>query len=93
MVRQDNITHDGTYPGRIKEEKGYTYTHTYTHDTDYPTLLLRDIQLINTECTPCKHRTDAEPTQNLRSGYAGLIKSGYRTETVTGLGPDYIPGH
>ena len=36
--------------------------HTYTHDTDYPILLLRDIQLINTECTPCKYRTDVEPT-------------------------------
>ena len=57
-------------------------THIHTHDTNYPTLLLRDIQLINTECTPCKHRTDAEPTQDLRSGYAGPTKSGYRTETL-----------
>ena len=57
-------------------------THTHTHDTDCPTLLLRDIQLIDTECTPCKHRTDAEATQNPRSGYAGPIKSGYRTETL-----------
>ena len=55
---------------------------THTHNTDYPTLLLRDIQLINTECTPCKHRTDAETTQNLRSGDAGPTKSGHRTETL-----------
>ena len=58
------------------------HTHTHTHDTDYPTLLLRNIQLINTECTPCKHRTDAEPTQDRRSGYAGPTQSGYRTETL-----------
>ena len=57
-------------------------THTHTHDTDCPTLLLRDIQLIDTECTPCKHRTDAESTQDLRSGYAGPTKSGHRTETL-----------
>ena len=57
-----------------------TYTHTY--NTDYPILLLRDIQLINTECTPCKHRTDAASTQSRRSSYAGPIKSGYRTETL-----------
>ena len=56
--------------------------HTYTHDINYLILLLRDIQLINTECTPCKHRTDAEPTQDLRIGYAGLTKSGHRTETL-----------
>ena len=58
------------------------HTHTHTHDTNYPTLLLRDIQLINTECTPCKHRTDAVSTQSRCSGYAGLIKSGHRTETL-----------
>ena len=57
-------------------------THTHTYDTDYPILLLHDIQLINTECTPCEYRTDAELTQDRRSGYAGLIKSGYRTETL-----------
>ena len=57
-------------------------THTHTHDTDYPTLLLRNIQLINTECTQCKHRTDAKPTQDLHSGYAGPIKSGHRTKTL-----------
>ena len=56
--------------------------HTYTHDINYPILLLRDIQLINTECTPCKHRTDTEFTQNLRNGDAGFIKSGHRTETL-----------
>ena len=56
--------------------------HTYTHDTDCPTLLLRDIQLIDTECTPCKHRIDTETTQNLRNGDAGPIKSGHRTETL-----------
>ena len=81
MVRQDNITHDGTCPGRIKGG-GRIYTHTHTHDTNYLTLLLRDIQLINTECTPYKHRTDVEPTQNLRSGDAGLIKSGHRIKTL-----------
>ena len=58
------------------------HTHTHTHNTNYPTLLLRDIQLINTECTPCKHRTNAESTQDLRSGYAGPTKSGHRTETL-----------
>ena len=58
----------------------FKYTHTY--DTDYPILLLRDIQLINTEYTPCKYRIDIEPMQDLRSGYAGPIKSGYRTETL-----------
>ena len=57
-------------------------THTYTHDTNYPILLLRDIQLINTECTPYKNRTDTDPTQDRRSGYAGPIKSGHRTETL-----------
>ena len=64
-----------------REEKDMlTYIH--THDTNYFILLLRDIQLINTECIPCKHRTDTEPTQDLRSGYAGLIKSGYRIKTL-----------
>ena len=58
------------------------HTYTYTYDTDCPILLLRDIQMINTKCIPCKHRTDAKPTQDLRSGYAGPIKSGYRTETL-----------
>ena len=57
-------------------------THTHTHDTNYPILLLRNIQLINTECTPYKHRTDTEPTQNLRSGDAEPTKSSYRTETL-----------
>ena len=57
-------------------------TDTHTHDINYLTLLLRDIQLINTECTPCKHRTDAESMQDLRSGYAGPTKSGHRTETL-----------
>ena len=36
------------------------FTYIYTYDTDCLILLLRDIQLINTECTPCKYRTDAE---------------------------------
>ena len=57
-------------------------TYTHTHDINYLTLLLRNIQLINTKCTPYKHRTDVKPTQNLRNGYAGLIKSGHRTETL-----------
>ena len=57
-------------------------THTHTHDTDCLTLLLRDIQLINTECTPCKYRTNAKPKQNLRSGDAGPTKSGHRTKTL-----------
>ena len=57
-------------------------THTHTHNTNGPTLLLRDIQLINTKCTPCKHRTDAKSTQDLRSGYAEPIKSGHRTEAL-----------
>ena len=57
-------------------------THTHTHDTDYPTLLLHDILLINTEYIPCKHQTDAESTQDRRSGYAGLTKSGHRTKTL-----------
>ena len=56
--------------------------HTHTHDTVCSILLLRDIQLIDTECTPCKYRTDADPTQDLRSGYARPIKSGHRTETL-----------
>ena len=42
MVRQDNITHDGTYPGRM-EGGDRRYTHAHTYNTDYPTLLLRDI--------------------------------------------------
>ena len=66
----------------VKREEKDMLTHIHTHDTDCLTLLLRDIQLIDTECTPCKHRTDAEPTQDLRSGYAGPIKSGYCTETL-----------
>ena len=58
------------------------FTHTHTHDTDCPILLLRNIQLIDTECIPCKYRTDAESTQDQCSGYAGPTKSGYRTETL-----------
>ena len=58
------------------------HTHTHTRDINYPTLLLRDIQLINTECTPCKYQTDVKLTQDLRSGDAGLIKSGHRTKTL-----------
>ena len=58
------------------------HTHTHTHNTNYPTLLLYNTQLINTECTPCKYRTDTESTQDQHSGYAGPIKSGYRTETL-----------
>ena len=81
MAGQDNITHDGTYPGRIKGgDKICIYTHTY--NTNYPTLLLRDIQLINTERTPCKYRTNAASTQSRRSSDAGPIKSGHRTETL-----------
>ena len=57
-----------------------TYTHTY--DTNYPTLLLRDIQLINTERTPCKYRTDTASTQSRRNSYAGPTKSGHRTKTL-----------
>ena len=42
MAGQDNITYNGTCPGRIKGgDKIYLYTHTY--DIDYPTLLLRNI--------------------------------------------------
>ena len=66
----------------VQREKKDMLTHTYTYDTNYPTLLLRDIQLIDTECTPCKYRTDAEPTQDRRSGYVGPTKSGHRTETL-----------
>ena len=62
VARQDNITQGGTCPGRM-ERRG---THIHTHDTNYPTLLLRDIQVTDTECTPCKHRIDAEATQDLR---------------------------
>ena len=58
-------------------------THTHTHDTNYPTLLLRDIQLINTECTPYKHRTDVKPTQGRHSNYAGPTTSDYRTKTLS----------
>ena len=29
VAGQDNITHDGTCPGRIKRGKGYAHTHTY----------------------------------------------------------------
>ena len=57
-------------------------THIHTHDTDYPILLLHDIQLINTECTRCKHRTNVESTQDRRSGYAGPTKSCHFTETL-----------
>ena len=81
MAGQDNITLNGTCLGRIKGGERICI-HTHTHDTDYLTLLLRDIQLINTKCTPCKYRTDAESTQDLRSGYAGLTKSGHHTETL-----------
>ena len=56
--------------------------YTHTHDTDCLILLLRDIQLIDTECTPCKYRTDVELTQNLRSGDVGPIKSGHHIETL-----------
>ena len=68
--------------GPAQAVKRQEIRNTYTHDTDYPTLLLHDIQLIDTECTPCKHRTDAETTQNLHSGDAGPTKSGHRTETL-----------
>ena len=82
MAGQDNITHDRTCPGRMYGGDR-TCTHTHTHNTNGPTLLLRDIQLINTECTPCKHRTNAKLTQNLRSGDAGPPKSGHRTKTLS----------
>ena len=29
VAGQDNITHDRTYPGRIKGGEGYAYTHTH----------------------------------------------------------------
>ena len=58
------------------------HIYTHTHDTDCPILLLRDIQLINTECTPCKYRTDVELMQDLRNGYVRLIKSGHRIKTL-----------
>ena len=56
--------------------------HTHTHDINYPTLLLRDIQLINTERTPCKYRIDVAFTQSQRNSYAGPVKSGHRTKTL-----------
>ena len=59
--------------------------YTYTHDTDCLTLLLRDIQLINTEYTPCKYRTDAEPAQDLHSGYTAVTQDLLRV--VTALRP------
>ena len=40
MVGQDNITHDGTCLGRMKAGDR---RHIHTHDTNCPTLLLRDI--------------------------------------------------
>ena len=40
MAEQDNITHNGICPGRIK---GGEEIHTHTHDTNYLTLLLHDI--------------------------------------------------
>ena len=81
MAGQDNITHDGTYPGRI-EGGNKIYTHTHTYDTNYFTLLLRDIQLINTKRTPYKHRTNAASTQSRRSNYAGPTKNDHRTKTL-----------
>ena len=57
-------------------------THTHTYNINCPTLLLRDIQLINTECIPYKYRTDAASMQSRRSSYAGPIKSGHRTKTL-----------
>ena len=65
MARQDNITQGGTYPGRTEKGKGYTHTHTHTYDINYPTLLLRNIQITNTKCTPCKHRSNVKATQDL----------------------------
>ena len=47
-------------------------THTHTHDINYLTLLLRDIQMTNTECTPCKYQSDAEVTQDLRKAVTAL---------------------
>ena len=66
----------------VQKEDKDMLTHIHTHNTNYLTLLLRNIQLINTKCTPYKHRINAEPTQNLRSGYAGPTKSGHRTKTL-----------
>ena len=66
----------------VQREEKEMLTHIHTHDTNCPILLLRDTQLINTECTPCKHQTDAEPTQGRCSGYAGPTKSGHHTETL-----------
>ena len=45
---------------------------TYTHDINYPTLLLRDIQVINTKCTLCKYRINVEATQDLRRAVTAL---------------------
>ena len=72
VAKQDNITQNGTCPGRIKGGQGHTHTHTHTHDTDCPTLLLRNIQMTDTECTPFEHRINAEATQSLRRTYAEL---------------------
>ena len=58
------------------------FIYIHTHDTDCPTLLLRDIQGIDTEYTPCKYRIDAELTQDLRRCYVGPTQSCHRTETI-----------
>ena len=56
--------------------------HTHTHNTDYPTLLLRDIQVTNTKRTPFKYRINAKAKQSLRKTYAELTQSYYRTKTL-----------
>ena len=66
----------------VQREEKDMLKNTHTHDTNYLILLLRDIQLINTECTPCKYRTDVKLTQDFCSGYAGPIKSGHRIKTL-----------
>ena len=83
VAGQDNITHNRTYPGRMKG-RDRTCTHTHT-----PTTLIIQLYYYVTYnwLTPSvhrvKHRTNAEPTQNLRSGRTqGPTKSGHRTETL-----------
>ena len=50
----------------VWREKKDMLIHIHTHNINYPTLLLRNIKVINSECIPYKYRIDAEPTQDLR---------------------------
>ena len=81
VARQDNITHDGTCPGRTTGGDR-TYSHTHT-----PTTLTVQLYYYITYnwWTPSVHRVNTGPTQSLRKIYAAATQDLLRA--VTALRP------